>query len=72
MAFQKCPVCDGSGTIGIGFPSGQTCSVCAGFRIIDEFTGLPPAHRILTTAGTGVNLDYLKEQIKLSPDKKEE
>lgn len=51
MAWQKCPACDGVGWTGIGFPTGETCGVCQGQKIISEATGLPP-RRIVTTTGT--------------------
>lgn len=40
MAFQKCPVCQGTGKSTTEF--GNTCHVCNGHGIIDEFTGSPP------------------------------
>ena len=43
MAFQKCPICHGSGTeIGDNSFGEKTCSVCHGAKIIDTVTGLPP------------------------------
>lgn len=42
MPWQKCPICNGSGTLGAGFPSGGTCDVCLGHKIIDELSGRPP------------------------------
>lgn len=44
--WQKCPVCDGVGTlysiIGLSGSSSAVCPTCLGRRIIDEITGLPP------------------------------
>lgn len=40
MAFQKCPVCSGTGKSPTEFNS--TCHVCRGHGIINEFTGAPP------------------------------
>jgi DnaJ-class molecular chaperone len=50
MAYQKCPVCNGTGKIEntfVGYttsstPTHETCHVCNGAGIISEFTGLPP------------------------------
>ena len=44
MAFQKCPLCNGTGRTmcEYGYNSSQQCAVCMGRRIIDECTGLPP------------------------------
>ena len=66
MGFQKCPVCDGAGHVGIGFPYGQTCSVCQGQKIINDQTGTPP-YEIVTTSGTNaiINLKpYIKPNLK--------
>jgi len=45
MSFQKCPICEGSGTHAY-YDEGENrigiCPVCKGARIIDEITGLPP------------------------------
>lgn len=38
MAWQKCPVCNGTGKNFI-----SNCPTCNGHRIISEVTGLPPA-----------------------------
>lgn len=54
MAWQKCPVCEGAGCTGIGFPYGATCSVCKGQKIISDITGTPP-YEIVTTTGTDYN-----------------
>lgn len=43
--WQKCPICNGTGRVPQdGFTSGsyQTCTVCNGYKIINELTGLPP------------------------------
>lgn len=52
MAYQRCPVCNGSGeiyqindlsTTAVNkFPA--TCKTCAGTGIINEITGLPPSY----------------------------
>lgn len=54
MSWQKCPICDGAGHVGIGFPTGAICSVCQGQKIIHSVTGQVP-YKIVTT--TGVLLD---------------
>lgn len=56
MAYQKCPVCDGTGldpnSIGV-----VSCPVCGGSRIIDEITGRPPYKGTTTTINTCGNLN---------------
>jgi len=53
MSYQCCPICNGSGYVsGFGTATFSTCTVCRGAKIIDEVTGLPPAH----VASTGVNI----------------
>lgn len=45
MSFQKCPICQGSGSdpfIVSGSLTSYPCPTCKGARIIDEVTGLPP------------------------------
>lgn len=56
--WQKCPVCSGSGSIGIGFPYGETCSVCNGGKIINSITG-QPAFEVVTTTGNNLNIGKL-------------
>ena len=46
MSYQKCPKCNGYGSTGIGFPTGERCSVCGGAGIINEQTGKPPENNI--------------------------
>jgi DnaJ-class molecular chaperone len=43
MAWQKCPVCNGTGKNYGGLQSSAICPTCNGQRIISEVTGLPPA-----------------------------
>jgi hypothetical protein len=40
--WEKCPACDGVGWTGVGFPTGDACTVCAGQKIISVATGRPP------------------------------
>lgn len=47
MAFQKCPVCEGSGKSTTEF--GGTCHVCQGYGIINELNGQPPKKTVVTT-----------------------
>jgi hypothetical protein len=63
MSFQRCPVCDGAGYVGIGFPTGEVCSVCRGQKIINEQTGVPP-YETFTTTGTGP-IDFKKLGIQI-------
>ncbi len=53
MAWQKCPVCSGSGR-GFNFALNQDtyCNVCQGAGIIGELTGLPPKGAIPQTITT--------------------
>ena len=53
MSYQKCPVCDGLGSTGIGFPTGEICRVCGGQGIISEVTGKPPENKLRYSTGTG-------------------
>ena len=41
--FQKCPICNGTGTLMNSFGQVLKCEVCNGTKIIDEMTGRPPA-----------------------------
>ena len=42
--WQKCPICDGKGTISLVSNFANTpCSVCNGAKIISNLTGEPPA-----------------------------
>jgi len=42
MSWQKCPICNGCGYTGVGFPVGEICTVCRGMKIISDLSGLPP------------------------------
>jgi DnaJ-class molecular chaperone len=61
MAFQKCPVCNGSGRgLMPAIPTTNAvpppCKTCAGSGIISQATGLPPsAYAVQTIA---VNTDF--------------
>lgn len=52
MAYQKCPICNGTGFSSSLTSSYGTCTTCKGQKIINELTGLPPN---LTTSPT-INL----------------
>lgn len=67
MSFQKCPVCEGCGFVGIGFPTGKPCDVCHGQKIIDTQTGQPP-YKISTTTGTSPQFNNLEEYAKIVVD----
>lgn len=43
MAWQKCPVCNGTGKNYGGLQWSATCPTCNGQRIINEATGLAPS-----------------------------
>lgn len=40
--WQKCPICNGTGSAPITQSSNGTCTVCQGKKIISEVNGLPP------------------------------
>ena len=42
MSWQKCPVCNGEGSIEVSTENYETCSVCKGRKIIDSDTGQAP------------------------------
>jgi len=52
MSYQKCPLCNGCGSTGIGFPTGEPCKVCGGTGIISEQTGKPPEYKYKTQSNT--------------------
>jgi len=41
--YQKCPICNGSGTNPNYLSNEYQCKTCNGKGIISELTGLPPA-----------------------------
>ena len=61
MAYQKCPVCCGTGiTANPYLPLSEgTCTVCQGAKIIDEYTGLPPEGQIPKVITTTGDLGFL-------------
>jgi len=45
--WQKCPICNGEGTVpnyGVVTSLFSVCPTCNGTRIISEINGLPPAY----------------------------
>lgn len=44
--FQKCPCCGGTGKESPQYTNALpiTCTVCNGYKIISELTGLPPSY----------------------------
>ena len=42
MAFQKCPICLGTGLHPTTVTVSHLCPTCNGKRIISDITGLPP------------------------------
>lgn len=63
MPFQKCPVCNGLGILGV---YGHSCPTCLGARIIDEMTGLPPTGQISKTT-TSTELSITTEDLSSLP-----
>jgi DnaJ-class molecular chaperone len=57
MSYQKCPLCNGCGSTGIGFPTGEPCKVCGGTGIISEQTGKPPEYKYKTQSDTTEHCD---------------
>ncbi len=55
--WQKCPCCNGSGMSELYSPVTHQCSVCNGYKIINQLTGLPPKTTI-TTSTTVTNADF--------------
>lgn len=53
MSWQKCTVCDGSGTV-LEFFTGKTmkCQTCQGHRIINDITGKPPEGKTADAIGS--------------------
>lgn len=53
--WQKCPVCNGSGSVPSAlYYSGGVCGTCNGHGIISELNGAPPPFpKTITTNGTG-------------------
>lgn len=60
MAWQKCPVCNGTGKNYGGLQSSAICPTCNGQRIISEITGLPPA--LITTTYQSTTTDLTPRQ----------
>lgn len=61
MAWQKCPVCNGTGKNNEFYSlRNEHCPTCNGQRIISEATGLPPKVEITITSGTTSNLKTLE------------
>ena len=67
MSWQKCPVCNGNGTIVIpGTLKGSNpCPTCNGHRIISELTGKPPTYETKTGVPTGTSpcIGYIPSDI---------
>lgn len=64
--WQKCPICNGTGRVPEdGFTSAvyQTCTVCCGFKIINDITGLPPV-----TQNTFKKLDNIELKNLKNPE----
>jgi DnaJ-class molecular chaperone len=55
MSWQKCPVCNGSGSnYNNLYQTSGLCSTCNGHGIISALTGAPPAfQKYITSTGTG-------------------
>lgn len=71
MSWQKCPICDGLGTL-----SSVKCSVCDGKKIISSSTGLPPIDIGNFRSSTyeksfgnkGLNDDVRNDRVKLAKE----
>lgn len=63
MAYQKCPVCDGSGKIINNESTAMydICPVCKGACIIDEQFGTPP--KTFTTTELKIDNDNINKYI---------
>lgn len=53
--FQKCPVCNGTGTDPNSINM-NACTVCKGTKIISELTGTPPIPKPMDNPN--INLEY--------------
>lgn len=61
MAWQKCPVCNGTGIINYGgLQSSAICPTCNGHRIIHEVSGLPPTYTAYNSTTTAT--DFIQQQ----------
>ena len=62
--WQKCPICNGLGTVhnyGISSSTYSVCSVCNGAKIISELNGLPPSSHTpsyFQPSGTSAGTDF--------------
>lgn len=56
MAWQKCPVCNGTGKNYGGLQWDAICPTCNGQRIISEVTGLPPTYTAYNSTTTTTDL----------------
>ena len=60
--WQKCPICNGTGKDPL-FQE-KCCTVCNGYKIVNELTGLPPVksedNRYTQINGKIVNLGLLR------------
>jgi len=67
MAWQKCPVCNGTGKNYGAHPSliyNSNCPTCNGQRIISELTGKPPATKITSGSTTEIVKGSTTEIVK--------
>lgn len=65
MGFQKCPVCNGTGSVQYYGCGDMKCTVCNGMKIISEITGKPPSNldsdkNVLGPGNKGSYSDYHK------------
>ena len=71
MAFQKCPVCEGTGKSTTEF--GGACNVWQGYCIINSHTGLPPIKTVTTNYSFVSNFNFgihVDEKDRVPPFKK--
>lgn len=62
--WQKCPICNGLGTVpnyGMSSSTSSVCSVCKGQKIISELTGQPPGISV-STSNTTTNIENIEDE----------
>jgi len=64
MAWQKCPICDGTGIDQCvnGYANTTTCDVCNGKRIIHVVTGKPPGKYVKINAPQKLKFESIEDE----------